>query len=843
MSKKFLSGINVTGTATLNTVANAGLDTDKFLVLDAAGNVDYRTGDELKIDIGADRVSRVEHQVKLGESMTIGTPVYVPIAQDSGTNMTVLKASNAGEPTSSKTMGLIASSGITNDLVEVVTEGLIEGINTGSATKGDPVWLGVDGALIFGLANKPVAPAHLVFLGIVTRAQSNNGEIFVKVQNGFEFDELHDYSKVGLTNNAVVVYESATSLYKPKTIPTILGYTPVPDSRTITINGTTYDLSANRSWTVSANQNARTEYEFTTDGTTATYSAVYSIGQVDVFYNGSKLASTEFTATNGTSVTLGFTPPSGQVVEVVAWETGGGVTNGRTLTINGVAYDLSANRSWTIDNASLGAQPQLNGTGFVKASGTTISYDNTTYLVASAVSGTTGYIPKFTGTGSIGNSSIQESGAVISMASGITVLRFNDSSANIQYSSNLTIGIPALYTAMSFNSIGNTTIHGTLTGTSATFTNPITIGNYDGQALKLQTATATGSSYIRFYNSAGGAEGYFGLFNNAGTNYMVLDAANRHLSFYSSNKFTFEGSNVSIGTTSITNQISGTEQIVKVYNSNASSLYLESSVRGYALTSTASGNLSVYDYTGAAYRMVINPSGHVLIGQTVASGSTNGIYFRPGIESGFIVTNDVALQLSRFGSSGDIQTFYFGSTRVGKVVVADGVVRFESANNGGISVLANGNIAVGSITSNVYKLNVAGSIKSNRSIYNWYNGAWQGNGTYWHMKTNLWAGGSPNGNTQYTMSYFKGYSYSYSASILEGAVGFHNYSGIIYSYKTTGNLFSNVYVSSDGYVVIVVPSGQGETGITIDWHQHWEYPFIEAVVTAAGLHGTTSGKY
>jgi len=30
-----------------------------------------------------------------------------------------------------------------------------------------------------------------------------------------------------------------------------LGYTPVPDSRTLTINGTTYDLTANRSWTVS----------------------------------------------------------------------------------------------------------------------------------------------------------------------------------------------------------------------------------------------------------------------------------------------------------------------------------------------------------------------------------------------------------------------------------------------------------------------------------------------------------------------------------------------------------------------------------------------------------------
>ena len=37
--------------------------------------------------------------------------------------------------------------------------------------------------------------------------------------------------------------------------------------------------------------------------------------------------------------------------------------------------------------AGLGGQPQLNGTGFVKASGTTISYDNSTYYLASNPSG------------------------------------------------------------------------------------------------------------------------------------------------------------------------------------------------------------------------------------------------------------------------------------------------------------------------------------------------------------------------------------------------------------------------------------------------------------------------
>jgi len=54
------------------------------------------------------------------------------------------------------------------------------------------VWLGTNGNLLFGLANKPVAPAHLVFIGIVTRSSATVGEIFVKVQNGYELGEIHD---------------------------------------------------------------------------------------------------------------------------------------------------------------------------------------------------------------------------------------------------------------------------------------------------------------------------------------------------------------------------------------------------------------------------------------------------------------------------------------------------------------------------------------------------------------------------------------------------------------------------------------------------------------------------
>ena len=98
--------------------------------------------------------------------MTKGQAGYV--SGSNGTNMLLSKADNTTDAMSSKTMGLVDATGVTNDFVNIVTEGLLSSLNTNSATIGDPVWLGTSGNLLYGVANKPVAPAHMVFLGIVT---------------------------------------------------------------------------------------------------------------------------------------------------------------------------------------------------------------------------------------------------------------------------------------------------------------------------------------------------------------------------------------------------------------------------------------------------------------------------------------------------------------------------------------------------------------------------------------------------------------------------------------------------------------------------------------------------
>jgi len=76
--------------------------------------------------------------------------------------------------------------------------------------------------LIYGLTNKPYAPAHLVFIGVVTRVNSSNGEIFVKPQNGFELKEIHDIDLITNTptNNQLLAYNSALGLWANKSVTT-----------------------------------------------------------------------------------------------------------------------------------------------------------------------------------------------------------------------------------------------------------------------------------------------------------------------------------------------------------------------------------------------------------------------------------------------------------------------------------------------------------------------------------------------------------------------------------------------------------------------------------------------
>ena len=104
----------------------------------------------------------------------------------------------------------------------------------------------------------------------------------------------------------------------------------------------------------------RTSQIFTAAEDQTTFSFNYTVGLLDVFYNGVKLASTEFTANNGTSVVLADVTYAGDLVEFISYNTiTAGSGGGGASILNGLS-DVSI-----VGSPVIGETLTHNGTEFV----------------------------------------------------------------------------------------------------------------------------------------------------------------------------------------------------------------------------------------------------------------------------------------------------------------------------------------------------------------------------------------------------------------------------------------------------------------------------------------------
>ena len=180
------------------------------------------------------------------------------------------------------------------------------------------------------------------------------------------------------------------------TIATSIG-TKVPSTRTITINGTAYDLSADRSWNITSmvypaagiavstgsgwgtsitdnSSNWNTAYSNRIQSVSSPLA--FSMGILTIQQaNGSQggfLSNTDWTTFNNKqgAITLTTTGASGAAtfssntlnIPTYTLSGLGGVPTSRTITINGTAYDLSANREWTVSGTDSTKMPLSGGT-------------------------------------------------------------------------------------------------------------------------------------------------------------------------------------------------------------------------------------------------------------------------------------------------------------------------------------------------------------------------------------------------------------------------------------------------------------------------------------------------
>jgi len=91
-------------------------------------------------------------------------------------------------------------------------------------------------------------------------------------------------------------------------------------NQTYTYNGRTWTYN-NVGWqaTGSTGLTVYTKTNFTATAAQTTFSVTYTVGFVDVYYNGSKLSSSEYTATTGSTVVLGTACSVNDIVETIAW--------------------------------------------------------------------------------------------------------------------------------------------------------------------------------------------------------------------------------------------------------------------------------------------------------------------------------------------------------------------------------------------------------------------------------------------------------------------------------------------------------------------------------------------
>lgn len=212
MAKRFFTPIDLTGTISTSSAPERAIKWN-----DGEGTLEVGLkGGNIKLPVGQEEVSLCYNGT--GETLTKGTVVYISGAQ--GQRPRISKASASSETTSSKTFGVVSENIANGAEGFVTTFGAVSNINTSSFTEGSALWLSTTAGEITQTAPSP--PNHSVFVGYCLKTNQNAGRIFVKVQNGYELEELHNVSITSLQDKDILQYNSSTQLWEnspaPKTI-------------------------------------------------------------------------------------------------------------------------------------------------------------------------------------------------------------------------------------------------------------------------------------------------------------------------------------------------------------------------------------------------------------------------------------------------------------------------------------------------------------------------------------------------------------------------------------------------------------------------------------------------
>lgn len=191
---------------------------------DTDGTAEIRLkGNNVTLQIGQELVKRVVN--KSGANILESQYKVVKIVGATGQRLSIDLAQANNELNSATTLGIVTENINNNQEGFITYSGEVNGINTTGSLQGE-TW--VDGDILYlspsvagGVTKvKPTAPNHVVIVGYVEYAHVTQGKIFIKIDNGYELDEIHNVNtSLSKTNpvdadNLLIQDSSDSSIWK-----------------------------------------------------------------------------------------------------------------------------------------------------------------------------------------------------------------------------------------------------------------------------------------------------------------------------------------------------------------------------------------------------------------------------------------------------------------------------------------------------------------------------------------------------------------------------------------------------------------------------------------------------
>ena len=653
-----------------------------------------------------------------GATLTKGTVVYINGGQ--GNLPTITKAQANSEVNSAQTYGVVKSDITNMNNGYVIVAGSLGNLDTQAYSAGTTLYLSPSTAGAY-TSTKPTSPNHIVYIGVIVRSHPTQGVIEVNIQNTQELGESADVLLSSPANNEGLFYESSTSLWKNKSIATVLGYTPISLA----------SLSASS--------------PLSYNNTTGAFSISQASGSTDGY-----LSSTDWTTFNSKQDAL--TNPI----------TGTGAS-GRIAYFNGTTTQTSsANLTWDATNNRLGIglnnpQRSLEIYNATADSHLRLSGAAPTVSMGEAITGAV-YQAKFgliteNGqfvTGGLAGDFviISQTGATIWATSGGEKMRLT-SGGNLGIgttSPTFTLQVSGTTRISGQLSLGSTITNATYTYTLPGATGTLALTSNLSSYLPLSGGTLTGALTVTNNVTIRPTSGYNAYFQTSGTavriNYLN-DAlsANVGAAFRATDYSFQDGSGSGVLTINSTGLIGigTTTPGVRLVNAGATlaeTPTLGSATIGANAILSANGLYGIYtgvssagyvwqqvqrnDGNSSVYALALQPSGgNVGIGTTtpanlldVVKSGTNAIRVQNTLN-----TSDAYLIAQNTGGSA-----FFGINATGPYIYTASALDFTLLTNNAerMRITSGGNVLVSTTTSNnaVFKLQVGDGSSDARALFN-----------------------------------------------------------------------------------------------------------------------------